>query len=44
MEDLVVNILLIMELHMINESMNKNYKNEGFGKQKFEDELSWVSI
>jgi hypothetical protein len=31
MEDPMVNKVLIMELHMINESMSNNYRNEGFG-------------
>ncbi len=42
MEDPTVNKILIVELHMTNESMNNNYRNEGFGKQRFEDELSRV--
>jgi hypothetical protein len=43
MEDLAVNTILIMELHMTNESMSINYKSEGFGKQEFKDELLGVS-
>jgi hypothetical protein len=41
-EDLTVNIVLIMELHMINELVSNNYRNERFGKHRFEDELSRV--
>jgi hypothetical protein len=33
MEDLIINILLILELHMTNESMSDNYINEGFGSR-----------
>jgi hypothetical protein len=40
MEDPTINIILIVELHMTNESMNNNCKSEGFGKHKSEDELS----
>jgi len=29
---------------MNNKSMNKNYKNEGFGIWDSEDDLSWASI
>jgi hypothetical protein len=43
MEDPMVNIILILELHMTNESVNNNYKNNGFGMQRSEDELSKVS-
>jgi hypothetical protein len=32
MEDIAVNIVLIMELHMTNESVSNNYISEGFGK------------
>jgi hypothetical protein len=31
MEDLVINIILIFDLHMISKSMNNNCRNEGFG-------------
>jgi hypothetical protein len=43
MEDPTVNIILIVELHMTNESMNNNNRNEGFGKQRSKDELSRLS-
>jgi hypothetical protein len=39
MEDPNVNTILILELHMTNKFMSNNYRNEGFGMQKFEDEL-----
>ncbi len=39
----MVNTILIVELHMTNESMNNNNKSEGFGKQKSKDELSRLS-
>jgi hypothetical protein len=42
MEDPTVNTILIVELHMTNESMSNTYRNEGFGKQRFEDELLGV--
>jgi hypothetical protein len=44
MEDHVVNTILIFNLQMINKFVNNNYKSEGFGMQRFEIELSWVSI
>ncbi len=44
MEDLVVNTIFIFNQQMINNSVNNNYKSEGFGVQKFEDDLSKVSI
>jgi hypothetical protein len=31
MEDLVINIILIFDLHMISKSMNNNCRNEGLG-------------
>ncbi len=40
----MVNTVLIVELHMTIESMSNNYRNEGFGKQRFEDELSGVLV
>jgi hypothetical protein len=43
MEDPTVNTILIMELHMTNESVNNNNRNEGFGKQRSKDELSRLS-
>jgi hypothetical protein len=42
MEDLVVNKILIFDLKMTNKSMRNNYISEGFGMQRFEDDLSWV--
>jgi len=39
----VVNNILIFDLQMINKSMSNNYKNERFGMQKSEDDLSRVS-
>jgi hypothetical protein len=42
-EDLAVNTILIFDLQMINEFVNNNYTSEGFGLQRFEDDLSWVS-
>ncbi len=44
MEDLVVNTIFIFNQQMINKSVSNNYKSEGFGVQKFEDDLSKVSI
>jgi len=44
MEDPTVNTILIMELHMINKSLNNNINSEGFGKQRSEDELLRLSI
>jgi len=32
MEDLALNTILIMELHMTNESVSNFCRNEGFGK------------
>jgi hypothetical protein len=43
MEDLAVNIVLIAEPHMPNESVRNNRISEGFGKQTCQDELSRVS-
>ncbi len=40
MEDPMVNTILIFSLQMTNKSANNNYKHEGFGIQRFEDELS----
>ncbi len=42
MEDFAINIILIFSLEMTNKSMNNNCKSEGFGMQRFEDDLSWV--
>ncbi len=44
MEDLIVNTILIFNLQMINKFVSNNYKSEGFGMQKFEDDMSKVSI
>jgi hypothetical protein len=44
MEDPMVNIILIVELHMINESMSNNYRSEGFGKHRSNNEMLGVSI
>jgi hypothetical protein len=44
MEDHVVNIILIVELHMTNESMSNNYRSEGFGKLRSDNEMFRVSI
>jgi hypothetical protein len=44
MEDPAVNIVLIVELHMTNESMSNNYRSEGFGKLKSNNEMLGVSI
>jgi hypothetical protein len=43
MEDPTVNIILIVELHMTNKSVSNNNISEGFGKQRFEGELSRLS-
>jgi hypothetical protein len=42
-QDLVVNTILIFDLQMINKFVNNNYKRKGFGMQRFENDLSWVS-
>jgi hypothetical protein len=42
MEDPTVNTILIMELHMTNETVSYTYRNEGFRKQRFEDKLLGV--
>jgi hypothetical protein len=44
MKDPMINIILIFDLQMINKSLSNNYKSEGFGMQRFEDDLSRVSI
>jgi len=44
MEDLVVNTILIFDLQMTNKFVNNNYRSEGFGMQRFEDDLSRVSV
>ncbi len=44
MKDLVVNIMLIFDLLMIKKSVNDNNNNEGFGMQRFENNLSRVLI
>ncbi len=40
----MVHKILTLELHMINEFVNDNYRNKGFGMQRFEDDMSRVSI
>ncbi len=44
MEDPTVNTILIFDLQMTNKYVNNNCKNEGFGMQSSEDDLSRVSI
>ncbi len=44
MKDLVVDTLLIVELHMIIEFVNNNYRSEGFGKHGFDNELLGVLV
>jgi hypothetical protein len=44
MEDLAVNIILIVELHMINKSMINNCTNARIGIQGFEDKLLGVLV
>jgi len=43
-EDPMVHKILTLELHIINEFVNDNYRNKGFGMQRFEDDMSRVSI
>jgi hypothetical protein len=43
MEDLVVNIILIFDLQMTNKFVSNNCRSEGFGMQRFEDDLLTVS-
>jgi hypothetical protein len=43
MEDLVLNTILIFNLQMTNKFVSTNYKSKGFGMQRSEDDLSWVS-
>ncbi len=43
MEDHAINIILTFDLEMTNKSMSNNCKSEGFGMQRFEDGLSWIS-
>jgi hypothetical protein len=42
MEDPTVHKILILELHMTNEYVSDNYKNEGFGMRIFEDDMLGV--
>jgi hypothetical protein len=44
MEDLIVNTILIFDLHMTNKSVSNNYGYEGFGMQRSKDDMSKVSI
>jgi hypothetical protein len=44
MENPIVYTIFIFDLQMINKSMINNCRSEGFGMQKFEDDLSRVSI
>ncbi len=44
MEDHAVYIILIFDLQMIHKFVNNNYKNEGFGIQRFEDYMLRVSV
>jgi hypothetical protein len=43
MKDPTVDTILIFNLQMIDKSMSNNYKSEGFGIQRFEDDLLGVS-
>jgi hypothetical protein len=45
LKDLVVNTLLIFYLQMSNKYVSNNYRNEGFGMWKFEDDMSgnWLN-
>ncbi len=43
MEDLAVNTIFIFYLHMTNKSMSNNCRSEGFGMQRFEDDMSRIS-
>ncbi len=43
MKDPTINTILIFDLQMINKFVNNNCKTEGFGIQRFEDNLSRVS-
>ncbi len=44
MEDPAINTILIFDLQMISKFLNHNYKSEGFGMQRSEYDLSWVSV
>jgi hypothetical protein len=44
MEDLTVNTILIFDLQMTNKFMNNTCKNEGFGMERFEDDMSKVFV
>jgi hypothetical protein len=43
MKDPVIKTIMIFNLQVTNKSMNNNYKSEGFGIQRFEDDLLRVS-
>ncbi len=42
MKDPTINIILFLELHMTNKFVSNNYRSEGFGMQRFEDDLLGV--
>ncbi len=44
MQDLLINTILIVAIHMTNEFVSNNYKSDGFGKQKSTNYLSWVLV
>jgi hypothetical protein len=44
MKDLMINTILIFDLHMTNKSLSNNCKNEGFGMQRSKDDLLRVLI
>jgi hypothetical protein len=41
-QDLIVNIMLNFNLQKSNKSMNNNFKSEGFGIQRSEDDMSTI--
>jgi hypothetical protein len=40
----MINTILIFDLHMTNNSLNNNFRSEGFGIQRSKDNLSRVSV
>jgi hypothetical protein len=44
MKDPTINTMLIFYLHMINKYMNDNCRNEGFGMQRFETNMSTILV
>jgi hypothetical protein len=44
MEDLAINIILIFNLQMVNTFVTNNCRSEGFGMQRFENDLSRVLV